>query len=87
MSKRRTVGEWVRLPPNAGFVGDSDRLRAEIQDDGFSPWCLLDCGDDDCREWATLLTEPDPLADEKRHMLCHVSECQMMDCNETEGAR
>ncbi len=78
MSKRRTVGEWVRVARGAGFVGDSDRLRAQIQDDGECP-CFL-CDDEDCREWATLITEPDPEAGGERHMLCHVSECQMSDC-------
>lgn len=81
MSKRRSPGDWVRLGPNSGFVGDSDRLRAEIQDDGFEGWCLLECADSDCREWVTLLTEPDPQAGGQRHMLCHVSECQMHDCD------
>lgn len=79
MSKRRTVGEWVRVVPGAGFVGDSDRLRAEIQDDGYPDTCPLDCDDEDCREWATLLTEPDPESGGERRMLCHVSECQMSD--------
>ena len=80
MSRRRAVGEWVRLGQGVGFVGDSDRLRAEIQSDGQSPWCLLNCGDDECWGWARLLTEPDPEAGGERHMLCHVSECQMSDC-------
>lgn len=79
MSQRRSVGEWVRVAPNSGFVGDADRLRAEIQADGYAPWCLQECGDDECREWATLLSEPDPQAGGERHALCHVSECQMSD--------
>lgn len=81
MSKRRQIGGWVALLPNSGFVGESDRLRAEIRpepDEGWSP-CLLSCGDDDCREWVTLWTEPDPLHAGRRHTLCHVSECQMLD--------
>ena len=77
MSQRRRAGERVRLSPNSGFVSDSDRLNAEIQNDGpkGEGWCLLECGDPDCREWTTLLTE----ADGARHMLCLVSECQMHD--------
>ena len=81
MSKRRHPGEWVRLSKNAGFVSESDRLLAEIQpesDDLWSP-CMLSCDDDDCREWATLWTEPDPQHDGRRWTLCHVSECQMFD--------
>lgn len=81
MSKRRTAGEWVRLKPYSGFVVESDRLRAEIQPEEDEPApCLGLCDDDECREWATLLTERDPLANDERHMLCHVSECQMLDC-------
>ena len=76
-STRRAVGEWVKLPPNVGFVGESDRLPAQIQDDGNEP-CLL-CDDPDCVEWATLWTAPDPQAEGKRHALYHVPECQMED--------
>lgn len=83
MSKRRSVGEWVRLKRGAGFVGESDRLRAQIEDDGYETPCFL-CDDDACREWATLLTEPDPEAGGERHTLCHVSECQMLDCERTQ---
>jgi len=80
MNKRRQAGEWVWLSANCGFVGESNRLKAEIQpdDEAGLNYCEL-CGDDGCREWATLLTEPDPLHEGKRHMLCHVSECQMFD--------
>jgi len=76
MSKRRKIGDWVWLSKNAGFVGESNRLKAEIKPEGdFSP-CFL-CDDEDCREWVTLWTEPDE--DGKIHMLCHVSECHMFD--------
>jgi hypothetical protein len=80
MSKRRQAGEWVRLIAGAGFCGDSARLKAEIQPepwDGATP-CFL-CDEAACREWATLWTEPDPQANGKRHVLCHVSECEMED--------
>jgi hypothetical protein len=73
----RKVGDWVWLKPNAGFRNDSDRLHAEIQPDGCEP-CWL-CDNPECVEWATLWTEPDPQNDGKRQMLCHVSECQMLD--------
>jgi len=79
MSIRRKAGDWVWLKPNTGFVGESNRLRAEIQpedDEGYP--CYLDCGDDDCREWATLWTEPCPKTG-KRYPICHVSECEMFD--------
>ena len=77
MSKRRQREDWVRPKPNAGFVGESDRLKAQIVVDDYGP-CFL-CDDPKCKEWATLWTEPDPENDNKRHMLCHVPECQMED--------
>lgn len=78
MSRRRKSGDWVWLMPNSGFVGESHRLRAEIQpEDDDDPYpCVFECGDDGCREWSTLLTEDDGGT---RHMLCHVSECRMLD--------
>lgn len=79
MSKRRQVGDWVRLKPQSGFVRDSDRFIAEIREDGEVLLCLLPCGDICCREWSTLWTAPDPLDGGKRQVLCHVSECRMLD--------
>lgn len=88
MSKRRNAGEWVWLRANAGFTGESNRLKAEIQPEGpgtaqqghGDPYpCMLDCGDPDCREWLTLFTEPDPQNNAERFPLCHVSECEMFD--------
>lgn len=82
MSKRRRPGDWVRIVPSAGFVGESDRLKAQIQDQGSQPcWGLSGggCDDPDCVEWSTLWTEPDPQNGGKRCVLCHVSECQMLD--------
>ncbi len=84
MSKRRKAGDWVWLVPNSGFVGESNRLRAEIRPEDDPPQpkddpppCFLECGDDECVEWTTLWTEED--GDKGRHMLCHVSECRMLD--------
>lgn len=77
MSKRRKIDDWVRLLPNVGFVGESDRLRAQIQPEDDPGECFL-CNDPDCREWANLWTEPDPETG-LRYSLCHVSECQMLD--------
>ena len=75
MSKRRKAGDWVWLMPNSGFVGESNRLRAEIQPEDDPPLCFL-CDDDECAEWSTLRTEEDGKG---RHVLCHVSECRMLD--------
>jgi hypothetical protein len=78
MTKRRKPGDWVRLSPNAGFVGASNRLLAEIQpEDDPEPCCL--CNDPECREWSTLWTEPDPENGGQQWVLCHVSECEMCD--------
>jgi len=83
MSKRRKPGEWVRLLPNSGFVGESNRLLAQIQPEDDPIPCFL-CEDKECTEWATLRTEPDPQDNNKRHVLCHISECQMLDANAPE---
>ena len=77
MSTRRKPGDWVHLSCNAGFVGESNRLKAEIQPEENPAPCFM-CHDPDCIEWATLWTEPDP-QNGKRYTLCHVSECQMFD--------
>lgn len=75
MSRRRNVGEWVWLKPNSGFVGNSHILRAIIFNGEPEP-CMI-CNDPECQEWPTLLTERDERG--AKHMLCHVSECQMLD--------
>ena len=78
MSKRRKSGDWVWLAKNAGFVGESNRSRAQIQPENNPDSCCL-CNDKFCKEWATLWTEPDPKNNNKSYVLCHVSECQMFD--------
>ena len=84
MSKRRKEGKWVRLVPNAGFVCESNRLLARILPEpqrGKTDWatCLNDCGDEYCREWVNLETEPDSMNNDEVYYLCHVSECEMLD--------
>lgn len=78
MSKRRHVGEWVWLEPNSGFVGESNRLKAQIRPEEDPPPCFM-CDDPACQEWTTLWTEPDPKHGGRQHTLCHVGECQMLD--------
>mgnify|MGYP001558974136 CR=1 FL=1 len=81
MSIRRKAGDWVWLRAGAGMTGESTRLKAELQpegDDDHAP-CRYNCGDPGCREWYTLWTERDPKGSKKRHVLCHVSECEMFD--------
>ena len=80
MSARRNVGDWVYLKSNTGFICESHMFKAQIQDDGFEPcWGepLVHCEDPECKEWATLWSEP--LKNGEVVMLCHVSECQMFD--------
>lgn len=80
MSKRRNVGDWVQLPAFAGFLQDTGPQKAEIigaiQFDHPGPhyteWCVLDCGDPNCREWHNLRREDG-------EWLYHVYECQMTD--------
>ncbi len=76
MSTRRKPGDWVRLHPGAGMVGESGRLLAKIQPEADPIPCFL-CDDPDCQEWANLWTEPDLQNGGVRWTLCHVSECEM----------
>lgn len=69
MGTRRSVGERVTV-----HEGD-DRIVGVIEDQPgphrpFIEWCIWDCGDPDCREWANVVGE-----DGER--MCHVSECRM----------
>lgn len=82
MTRRRKPGDWVRLRAGAGGCGESRRLPAEIQAGEPVP-CPL-CDDYHCDEWPTLWTAPDPLAHDRRHVLYHVSECEMEDCDDTQ---
>lgn len=79
MSKRRKAGDWVWLAPNSGFVGESNRLKAQIlpEEDEYGCGCVL-CDDPGCREWLTLETS-------HGDTLCHVSECEMFDQKQVEG--
>lgn len=74
--------------PHSGFVGDSDRLRARIlpEETKYGPeYAGYCCDDEDCREWVTLETEPDPANNGARYLLCHVPECRMSDCEPPEA--
>jgi hypothetical protein len=84
VSKRRKAGDWVWLAPMSGFCGESNRLRVEILNEGPDDFSCVLCGDEDCREWPTVLTEPDPKNAGKRHTLYHVSECEMFDEHQTD---
>jgi hypothetical protein len=78
MSKRRKAGEIVWKKANAGFIGQPSLviIQPEAEDDAES--CMLDCGDRDCREWATCL-RCDATGKPLGGAACHVSECEMED--------
>jgi rRNA maturation protein Nop10 len=78
MSKRRIEKEWVWLKPNSGFVEESHKLKAQIMPEDAPISCMLNCGDENCKEWSTLHTEKCPDCG-KRHSIYHVSECEMLD--------
>jgi hypothetical protein len=66
------------------MTGCSARLKAQIvyeDHPDHPPPCfhLNGCQDPECKEWSTLWTEPDPMDDHNRHVLCHVCECEMFD--------
>jgi hypothetical protein len=79
MSKRRHAKEIVWKKENAGFVGQASLVQ--IQDDYEPDYCMLDCGDPECREWATCWA-CDKDGNPTGGMACHVSECQMEDPND-----
>jgi hypothetical protein len=81
MSKRRKIGDTVRIPGGVGFVLGKDGRKATIPDveenrdpdPCFAP--VSPCDDPECREWPTLYGE-DGI------MLCHINECEMSDPEE-----
>ncbi len=73
MSKFK-VGDIVKKRQYSGFITREGIYK--ISDDHFSPWCLEDCGDEDCVEWNTLW-EVDENGKETGAIACHVSECCM----------
>ena len=81
MSKRRHTGDRVRLISGAGMCGESARLPVTIQMEDDVEWepCMMGCSDRDCCEWVEVVTDPDPLNDGKQWMLCHISECEMIE--------
>jgi hypothetical protein len=76
MSKRRQAGDWVWMRTYAGFVQSEKPQRGQIRPESYgAQWCMLDCGDPDCREWLDVW-RADGVG------LCHVSECEMFDSEE-----
>ena len=69
MSKRRNKGEIVYKIPGAGFCGEGLVIRI----DGEIDYCMLSCGDPQCKEWSDCEVVKDG------GYVYHVSECQMED--------
>ena len=69
MSTRRVTGERVCKVAGAGFVGQPLWMTLLQPLDGLG--CLLECGDDGCREWDGRVVNGGNLF--------HVSESEMKD--------
>ncbi len=74
MSERRKIGDRVWVRPGAGFGASKGEWATIIdwpsnQEGELAP-CILNCGDDGCREFGDLETEGG-------RMFYHVSECEM----------
>lgn len=54
MSKRRNSCDIVKKQAGAGFVGVASLVKIVPEDDDDWSPCLLDCGDNECREWNTV---------------------------------
>jgi hypothetical protein len=80
VSIRRKAGDIVYKRPGAGFVGVGSWIKLEAEDEatyGIS-YCCLDCGDEDCREWANC-QHCDSVGEPLPGYAYHVSECEMQD--------
>lgn len=76
MSKHRQAGEVVRLKCCPEFLAVIC-IEEKVQGNWYIDWCKRECGDNDCREWSSVLTASDTEGLNKWHY--HVSECQMKD--------
>jgi len=69
----------IRVPTGKAYeyscIRDGDGEWC-VNHGGEAAPCMLDCGDEDCREWANLLIVEGP---HKGSYLCHISECEMVD--------
>ena len=90
--KPRKAGDKVWLAPGSAFTGESNLfhvlLPAEkelnhLGDDGRPEYdfCMLRCGNEDCREWANveIVGAPEGRENVIGEYLYHVSECEMFD--------
>lgn len=79
MSKRRQLGDIVKKKANAGFVGEELIIRLVHFDLAYPPtdYCMLDCGDPECREWPNTQVVVD--GRDTEDYCYHVSECEMED--------
>ena len=72
--------ELIEVPSGEAYQMEYIKVDGEWQSNpgGEAVHCMLDCGDEDCREWANLRIVSGPHRDE---YLFHISECQMSDVN------
>lgn len=77
MSKRRKIGDRVWIVKYAGFGASQGEWATIIDWKSNHDYdiCLLDCDDEECREWADVMPE----AGNDKRMFYHVSECEMFD--------
>lgn len=76
MSKRKNIGDILLKKAFAGFIIEPTKIQIpDVPENHNIDYCMMDCGDDTCREWATVW-----ILDDKGHTVgsaYHVSECQM----------
>jgi hypothetical protein len=78
MSVRRGSGEVVRKKAYAGFLEEPCLIVLHTEDPPeWQEYCMLDCGDPECREWANCEVVVDGKPTGK--FCYHVSECEMED--------
>lgn len=79
MSIRTNIGDILFKKPLAGFIIESAKIQIpDITENKNYDFCTLDCGDPECREWATVW-----ILDAKGNVIgtaFHVAECEM-GCN------
>ena len=76
MSKRRKAGDVVIRTPGSGFIGSAEPEKIKLIPEEDNDYCVLECGDKNCREWADCEVVDGPY---KGQFVYHMSECQMKD--------
>jgi hypothetical protein len=76
MSIRRQIGDILKKKANAGFISEEVNIQIpDVSENHHYDYCMYHCGDDSCREWATVwILDKDGKVVGATY---HVSECQM----------